>query len=263
MKTSTVVSAMAASALCASAAFAADVWVGVDYESAYVPSGTTCNDGSVLWPCVEVSGMQLGETKLPLVVGFWGNIDLDDSFDPAYHSGRFSEIDVWANIDVAQILETDLFKWYVGYLEYDYPNIGAETDNLLDSKIGCSTPFFDPSLRLKWRLGGPSSGMYELIATVSRDIPLGGEKNAEGKVVSDWVLGLSADCTYIHQPDGSEKDDGLACSFFTVKLGWKDFYVAGSYVAQWDDEVLPDATDENPYGYDVEWIAAAGWGHSF
>lgn len=258
MKTSTIASAVAAAALCSTAAFAADVFVGVDIESAYVPSGTTCNDGAVLWPCVEVSGMQLGEgdnaVTLPFVVGFWGNIDLDDSFDPLYKSGRFSEIDVWCNLDIAQMLEAEDLSLYVGYLEYDYPNNIGETDHLLDAKVGYAVPYLDPSLRLKWRLGGGSTGKYEVIGAIGHDFDLAD---------TGLVFGLSADVTYIGQTSDSDLDDGFACSFFTAKLAWKDFYVSGSYVAQWDDKVLPDATDDNPYGYDVEWIGACGWGHSF
>lgn len=256
MKFSAIASVVAAAALSAVTALAADVFVGVDYESAYVPSGTTCNDGSVLWPCVEVSGMQYGETKLPFIIGFWGNMDLDDSFDPAYHSGRFSEIDLWANLDIAQMMGAEDLSFYVGYLEYDYPNVGGESDNLVDAKIGYAVPYLDPSLRLKWRVGGGSTGMYELIGSIGHTFAIGGED-------SDFGFGLFADLDYIHQCSGSEKDDGFASSFFTAKLSWKDFYVSGSYVAQWDDEVLPDATAENPYGYDVEWVGACGWGHSF
>ncbi|MGI6495352.1 MAG: hypothetical protein ACOX5G_04565 [Kiritimatiellia bacterium] len=253
MKSSTIVSTIAA-ILCAGAVLAADVWVGVDYETAYVPSGTTVNDGSVLWPCVEVSGMKIGETALPLVIGFWGNMDLDDSFDSAYKSGRFSEIDLWANLDLAQMIGDEDLTFYVGYLEYDYPRIGAETDHVFDAKVGYAVPYLNPSLRLKWRVGGPSTGKYELIGRIGHDIPL-----ADTGV----SLGLEADCTYIGQESGSELDDGFACSFLTAKLSWKDFYVSGSYIVQIDDDVLPDATSENPYGYDVEWVGAVGWGRVF
>ncbi len=254
MKTSLIASAVAAAAICSTAAFAADVYTGIDIESAYVPSGTTCNDGVVLWPCVEVSGMQLGETTLPFVVGFWGNMDLDDSFDPIYHSGRFSEIDLWFNLDIAQMIGAEDFSFYTGMLEYDYPNGGSETDYVWDTKLGYKYDLLNPSIRMKYRVGGGSTGKYEVIGAIGHDFALGN---------TGLTFGLAADVTYIGQTSDSDLDDGFACSFFTAKLAWKDFYVSGSYVAQWDDKVLPDATEENPYGYDVEWVGACGWGHSF
>ena len=253
MKFSAIASVVAAAALCAVSASAADVFVGAELSSAYLSSGTTYNDGFVLGPSLEVSNMKYGETELPFILGFWGNIDLDDSFDPAYHSGRFSEIDLWAGLDIAKMIGNEDLTLYVGFLEYDYPNVGGETDYLVDAKVGYKFDYLNPTLRLKWNVGGGASGRCEMIARVGHDFDIG---------ETGVSFGLSADIDYFRWEDGNAKDDGFASSLFAATLSWKDFYLTGGYVAQWDDKVLPDATEESS-GYDVEWIGIFGWGHSF
>ena len=254
MKFSAIVPTVATAALCAATVSAADVHVGLDLQSSKMASGATSNDGAVLQPTIEVSGMQYGGIELPMVLGFWGNMDLDDSFKPSLRSGRFSEFDLWANLDFARMIGNEDLTLYAGYLEYDYPNGGGRTDNVIDTKIGYAVPYLNPSLRVKWNVGGGSSGQCEMVGAIGHVFDLGG---------SGIGLGLFADIDYISQASGSAKGDGFACSTFTAKLSWSDFYVSGSYIARWDKDVLPDATRDNPSGYDVKWVAACGWNHVF
>ena len=59
--------------------------------------------------------------------------------------------------------------------------------------------------------------------------------------------------------DGASTDSGLACADFTAKLSAGPAYVAATYVAQIDDDVLPDG----PWGYDVEWVFSCGVSYEF
>ncbi len=269
MKFSTILtSTLAVAGLCAVSAKAAEVTIGADLQSAYVASGTTCNDGVVLMPWIDIGALKLGDTDLPITLGVWGNMDLDDDFGPVdefgakskiYKSRRFSEVDFNIGVDLGQYIADDL-KFYIGYLEYDYPRLGDETDNLLDVKLGYDfaageTALFNASLRLKYRFGGNSEGKYEVFADINRDF----------QITDDIGLSIGADLVYINvdDMDDASTDSGLACSDIYASLSYGDFYVKCTYIAQIDDDVLPDATDENPWGYDVEWIGAIGWAHTF
>lgn len=268
MKFSTIASVLAVAGLCVSLSKAAEVTIGADVQSAYVASGTTCDDGPVVMPWIDIGGLKLGDTDLPISLGVWGNIDLDDGFGPVdetgakskiYKSRRFSEVDFNIGVDLGQYIAENL-KFYIGYLEYDYPRLGDETDNLLDVKLGYDfasgeTALFNASLRLKYRFGGNSEGKYEVFADINRDF----------KLSDDITLSVGADLVYVNvdDKDGASTDSGLACSDIYAKLGYGDFYVGCTYIAQIDDDVLPDATAEDPWGYDVEWIGAVGWCHTF
>ena len=69
MKSSLIVSSLAVAGLCAVSAEAASVEAGVDFQTAYVATGTTCNDGWVAQPWVSVGGLKVGDTDLPLSLG--------------------------------------------------------------------------------------------------------------------------------------------------------------------------------------------------
>ena len=133
MKSSSA-SALALAGLCAVSVQAADVDVGVDFKSAYVATGATCNDGWVAMPWLSVSGMKVGDTDLPLVFDFWGAMDLEryTPNKPYSRVGRFQEIDLDVMLDLAKIAPIDdNFSYSIGYLEYDYPEQDAETDHLV------------------------------------------------------------------------------------------------------------------------------------
>lgn len=265
MKLSTSALALVAAGLCVSAQAGVDV--GFDFNSAYVPSGATCNDGWVFQPFIDVYDLKIGDVALPVEFDVWGNMDLEDYDDDpeATDPGRFSEIDFQVRFNLAQYIGDDALTLYVGYLEYDYPVAGGDADTLVDAKVGYDfstgdTELFNASLRLKYRVGGPSEGKYEVIGDIHRGFEL-------GQVCEKCSLGLTvgADVVYVDVDDadnnkGEDKlDSGLACADIYAKLSCGDFTVGCTYVAQIDDDVLPDG----PYGYDVEWIATIGWCHGF
>ena len=182
MKFSTSALALAVAGLCVSAQAGADI--GFDFNSAYVPSGATCNDGWVFQPYMDAWDVKVGYN---------------------FKSGE--------------------------------------------------TALFNASLRLKYRFGGNSEGKYELIADIHRGFDL-------SECLS---LTAGADLVYVNVDDadnnkGEDKlDSGLACADIYAKLSCGEFTVGCTYVAQIDDDVLPDGV----YGYDVEWIANIGWYHEF
>ena len=258
------VSALALAGLCAATAVqAADVDVGVDFKSAYVATGATCNDGWTAMPWLSASGFKVGDTEIPLVFDFWGAMDLERYTPnrPYSRVGRFQEIDLDVMLDLAKVAPLDDdFSYSIGYLEYDYPEQPAETDNLILFTAGYDCPLA-PSFTTKYRIGGPSAGKFECALAVSHGITLD-EDNGIG-------LDFSADVWYVNVEDADNKWDaesgeraarsGFACMDFTASLSIQKAYVGVTYVARLDDDVLPDG----PYGYDAKWIASCGISYGF
>ncbi len=264
MKSSLIASSLAVVGLVAGSAQAAEVEAGVDLLSAYLATGATCNDGWVAQPWVSVGGVKIGDTALPLTLGFWGNIDIEKyTPDESSRQGRFQEIDVDLTLDLAKAFGAAKgWSWSLGYVEYDYPGHDAAADHLLKFTGGYDfeTDFgtFTPGVVAKYRIGGPSQGKLEAALSLGYSEALFTLCKAAGQDEedTDLKLGLSADIWYVNvdDVDGASGDSGLACADFTAKLSAGAFYVSATYVAQIDDDVLPDG----PWGYDVEWVFATG-----
>ena len=269
MKSSLIVSSLAVAGLCAVSAEAASVEAGVDFQTAYVATGATCNDGWVAQPWVSVGGLKVGDTDLPLSLGFWGNIDIEKyDEDSSSRAGRFQEIDVDVTLDLAKIFGAAKgWSWSLGYLEYDYPGHDAAADHLLKFAGGYEyeTDFgtFAPGVVAKYRIGGPSQGKLEAALELgwSTDLCTLCEGDGQGDDPTKLNLGLTADVWYVNvdDVDGAETDSGLACADFKAQLKAGPAYVAATYVAQIDDDVLPDG----PWGYDVEWVFSCGVAYEF
>ena len=269
MKSSLIVSSLAVAGLCAVSAEAASVEAGVDFQTAYVATGSTCNDGWVAQPWVSVGGLKVGDTDLPLSLGFWGNIDIEKyDEDSSSRAGRFQEIDVDVTLDLAKIFGAAKgWSWSLGYLEYDYPGHDAAADHLLKFTGGYEyeTDFgtFAPGVVAKYRIGGPSQGKLEAALELgwSTDLCTLCEGDGQGDDPTKLNLGLKADVWYVNvdDVDGAETDSGLACADFKAQLSAGPAYVAATYVAQIDDDVLPDG----PWGYDVEWVFSCGVAYEF
>ena len=264
MKSSLIVSSLAVVGLVAGSAQAAGVEAGVDFASAYIATGTTCNDGWVAQPWVSVFDMKIGDTELPLSLGFWGNIDIEKySADECSRKGRFQEIDVDVTLDLAKIFgAADEWSWSLGYVEYDYPGHDAAADHLLKLagayKYKTDIGTFKPGVVAKYRIGGPSQGKLEAALSLGWSTSLATVCAAENQDDDDTTLdlGLTADIWYVNvdDVDGDAGESGLACADFTASLSAGPVYVSATYVAQIDDDVLPDG----PWGYDVEWVFATG-----
>ena len=244
----------------------AEVYVGGAFQSAYIATGTTCNDGWVFQPYVDVSNFKFGDITVPLTLEFWGNMDLEADFpgDDTYESGRFSEIDLEAILDFAAIMGIDdNVILSLGYLQYDYPTSGATSDHLLDFKLGYNDGMLTPTFRAKYRFAGDSKDKCEIAFMIGHDFALS----------DDITFSLSADCWYVVQANGSSLDDGFACADYTAKIAFKNLYAFATYVQQLDDKVLPDGgrghdvnEDGTPaygWGYDAEWILGVGFDLAF
>lgn len=208
--------------MAASAVYGADASLSLDVASAYVFRGVTLNDGAVLQPGLEVSGLG------GLTIGVWGNLDLDD-YDGSLEKGEFSEVDIYASY----ALPVDLFDLSIGYTEYTYP-MGGNADR----EVGVSA--------------GKSVGPVDLVADVFYGIDGGSEKSlyvelSAGTAFELGVVGaeLGAAVGYLN-PDGGES----GFSHFTVSAGVSYGPVGASvmYIGQIDDDVLPDGAG----AYDVK-----------
>lgn len=251
-------SVLSSSAIAEEAGNSAHVYLGGTFQSAYIASGTTVNDGWVFMPYLEVSDFVFAGKSIPLTLGFWGNMDLDEKFpgDDSYAAGRFSEVDLNATFDLASVFGLEDVIFSAGWLCYVYPQNGAESDQLIDAKLGCKKCPLTPTFRAKYRFSGPSKDKCEIGFMIGHTFDL--ENNL-------W-LNLGADVWYIIQAPGSADDDGFACADFTAKLGYGSVYAFGTYVSQIDDKVLPDGGKTGlgyNWGYDVEWIAGVGFDLAF
>ena len=239
----------------------AEVYVGGSFQSAYIATGTTCNEGWVFQPYVDVSNFKFGDFTLPLTLEFWGNPDLEEDFagDDSYQSGRFSEIDLEAILDLAALAGIDEKAILsLGYLQYDYPTSGANSDHLIDFKVGYKDGYLTPTLRTKYRFAGDSKDKCEIAFAIGHDFELDKDLGI--------TFGLSADCWYVIQADDSDLDDGFACADYTAKLSWNWLYAFATYIQQLDDDVLPDGgrtPDGYNWGYDAEWIFGVGFDLAF
>lgn len=252
MKSSIIASAVIAAGLCASAS-AAEVTLGVDFASAYVATGATCNDGWVFTPWADIGGLKVGDTALPLTFGVWANYDIEDDYSAGYDKWHTSEIDFSVTFDLGALwTPCEDFSWSIGYLEYDYPN-GGDANNLIDYRMGYNC-FLSPSFRAKYRLDTATEGKCEFQVKIGHDFGL----------TDDLSLSLSADCWYVHQSKNEEtRDDGFACADFSASLNYKAFYAAVTYIAQIDDDVLPDSEGPEGFGYDVDWVFSVGTSYTF
>jgi hypothetical protein len=224
---------------------AAEATVGADVASAYVFRGVTFNDGFVLQPYVDVSG-------LPIDLGFWANMDLDD-MDGDLTSGEISELDIWLSYTLP--LGIDGLDVSVGYCEYLYPGIGGgvneqgeeeqgEADRELSLTVGLSEIPLAPELTLAYGVGGAPDKSLHAELGLGQSVDL----------CEDVSLDLGASVAY-ESPD--EGDDGF--SYYTASAGLSYAFLSASvtYVGQIDDDVL---TDDD---YDVEVYGTVGASYTF
>ena len=221
----------------ATGADAAEASVSVDVASAYVFRGATFNDGAVLQPGLEVSG-------LPIDLGVWGNLDLDD-YDGAVEDGQFSEIDIYGSYSLP--IESEDVEVSVGYTEYVYPSAGGDADREVSLSAGLALPLA-PSVTASYGVdGGIDKDLY-VEAGVSHGVEVSEDLSVEG----------GATMAFLDDDDG---ESGL--SNFTVSLSATyKFLTAGvTYVGRIDDDVLADVEDGG--AYDTEVYGTIGISHAF
>lgn len=243
MKTSTIgsiASAIAISFCMSSAASAASIDLYSDIASSYLSRGSTFNDGMVWQPGFDVYDFKLGETEIPLSLGIWANMDLEEVKDGdavVYEKGKFSEVDF--NMDLAIPTGTDKVGFSIGYLTYFYPGQDAETDNLLTAKISVDT-ILNPWAKVLYGFDGGC----EKTAWIDFGVK-------EGYDIQDTDCSVGAFVTGYYYLN-AEGEDGLASVQAGVSASWKIITVKASYFAQCDDEILSDSS------YVKEWLGSIG-----
>jgi len=231
MKKAVIAVMMAAMATAAIAEDGATVKLSADLASAYVFRGSTFNDGAVLQPGIEVGG-------LPVTLGVWANIDIDD-YDGAVEGSQFSEIDISASYDLGA-------GFGLGYCEYTYPSGGGDADREVSLSYEASLPG-TPSVSVNYGIDGGIDKSLYIEAGVSHEIK-----------TDATTISLGAAVGY------ADPDEGEAgFSHFAVSAG-ASYGVASltlNYVGQIDDDVLPDVEDGG--SYDVGFYAVLGVAKEF
>jgi len=221
-----------------------EVSVSADVASAYVFRGVTFNDGPVLQPGVEVSG-------LPIVFGVWGNLNLGD-YDGMLVEGQFSEIDLWAVYNIP--LGLDPFWVSIGYSEYNYPSAGGDADREAWASIGLDVPLA-PTLDVYYGLDGAVRKSFFAEASIGHELALGRGVGLE----------LGAAIAYLLSDSG---EDGFSHVEASADLSWSLLTGGVTYIGQIDDDVLTDyvpatANAGAALGYDVEVVGVLGIGADF
>ena len=118
-----------------------ELTAAMDINSAYVWRGLTVNDGLVVQPWIDLSGVRVG--KVPLSFNIWSNYDIGD-FGGTLRKNRFSEVDFTLSAELG-------YGFIMGYSRYMY--ITGDHSSIPDTGelfIGWSTEtdILTPSLTL-------------------------------------------------------------------------------------------------------------------
>lgn len=227
---STTAAAALALAALPGAAVAAEASVSVDVAGAYVFRGATFNDGLVVQPGLEVSG-------LPIDIGVWANLDIDD-YDGAVADGEFSEIDVYGSYSLP-IEGVDIS---LGYTEYTYPGGGAEADREVSVSTGLDV-ILDPSLAVFYGFEGGIEESWYAEAAVGHAFDL----------TDALRLELGATVGYMNPNTG---ESGFSHFTASATAGYGIVSAGVTYVGQIDDDVLPDVEDGGVYDTEVYAVLA-------
>ena len=227
---------------------AAEVSVTADFASAYVFRGSTFNDGFVIQPGIEASGLGLPEAYGALTVGAWGNVDIDD-YANTLPISEFSEIDWYGSYSLPVFVDSlDLF---IGYTDYTYPGAAGASDK--EANIGAGYEIAGVGLGLTYYQG------------------IGGAVN--GSTYIEFALGYGFDFSEtlsgsVDARFGYADYEGGESGFNDYDIGASLAYALGevwsvgatlTYIGQGDDVVLPDGMGE----YDVDVVGVLSLGASF
>lgn len=232
--------AITMAALAAGVANAADVSASVDFASAYIFRGTTLNDGFVMQPGAEISGLPIPEKFGSIAIGTWANFDFGD-YDGAVEENQFSEIDYYVNYS----LPVSVVDLGIGYIEYTYPN-GGDADREFNFSVGKElwTNGIYASVVANYGVDGAVEENWYIQAGLDYGIDLTDKLSlAAGATIAVAIL--------------DEGDDGFNDATLSLGASYaltENWALNGSvtYVAQLDDDVL---TDE---AYDRKGFASIG-----
>jgi len=210
------------------------VSLSLDVASSYVFRGVTLNSGAVAQPGLEVTGC-----GLPLTIGVWGNLDIDDD-DGSLAAGQFSEIDLYASYAIP----IDCVELSAGYVEYTYPggaadpvvstdadgaataeavSVPADREVSLGASVDC---LLSPSVSFHYGLGGGIAGVLYAEAGVEHGF----------EITDDLGIGLSAELAF------TASGDGAGFPHFTAgaEAGYGPVSLGVTYVGRIDDSLLGD-----------------------
>ena len=219
----------------------AEVSVTTDFASAYVFRGVTLNDGFVVQPGIEATGLGLPEQYGSVTLGAWGNYDLDDYVPAGAVGSSFQETDWYGSYGLPQFVEgLDLF---VGYTEYSY---GAGSSDK-EVNVGAGYEVIGIALGLTYYQG------------------VGG--NIGTSSYTEFALGYGFDFseTFSGSVDarlGFADQDGGETGFSDYDVGASLAYALNeqwgigaslTYIGQGDDKVLGDSGVASA-GYDVDLV---------
>jgi uncharacterized protein (TIGR02001 family) len=231
MKKAILMTVMMAGVAVAGAARGAEASASLDVASAYVFRGATFNDGLVLQPGLEVAG-------LPITLGVWGNLDVDD-YGGALEKWEFSEIDIYASYDIP----VEVIGLSLGYCEYTYP-AGGEADREVSLTAGLDT-LLAPSVMVAYGFDGAIERTVYVEASLGHDFELSECSS----------LSLGATVGYVSPDEG---EAGFSHYTASASLSYKALSAGVTYIGQIDDDVLPDVEDGGAYDVSVVGTLSAG-----
>jgi uncharacterized protein (TIGR02001 family) len=229
---------MITAAMVAGAVSAADVSAGVDFASAYVFRGVTLNDGFVMQPYAEISGLPIPEEYGSLAVGIWANYDIDSV---GSDGSSVSEIDYY----ISYTLPVELLDISVGYCEYTYPN-GGDSDQELSLSLGSAigTNGLYASVGVYYGIGGAIENSWYIQPALDYEVSLSDALSASA--------GVSVGYAVIDDGESGFNDASVSLGLgYALNDTWS-LSAGVSYVMQLDDDVLTDDA------YDVGLIGSLG-----
>ena len=232
----------------------AEVGVTADFASAYVFRGATFNDGFVVQPGIEASGLGLPEAYGSVAVGAWGNFDVDD-YGGTLAGSEFSEIDWYASYSLPSLVDgLDLF---VGFTEYTYMDPtgagGIPADKEAHVGLGYEVAGIDLGATAYLGTGGGINGnaYYDLSVAYAY------------AVSEELELSVGALVGYFDPDAGTSGwNDGVFDLAASYALGevWS-VGASAAYIAQLDDDVLVDVGKGG--AYDVDFVGMLSLGATF
>ena len=216
----------------------AGVSITADLASAYVFRGVTLNDGFVVQPGIEASGLGFPEQYGSVTFGAWGNYDLDDYAPAGAVGSSFQETDWYGSYSLPQWVEG--LELFVGYTEYSY---GAGSSDK-EANVGAGYEVVGIALGLTYYQG------------------VGGHIGTSS--YTEFALGYSLDFSdrfsgSVDARFGFVDQDGGETGFSDYDLGGSVSYALNeqwglgatlTYIGQGDEDVLAKA----PGAYDVDWV---------
>ena len=209
--------------------------VSLDAVNAYVFRGSTLNDGFVLQPGGEVgfSGFS---------AGVWANYDVSD-YDGALDDNKFSEVDLYGSCSIP----VEFIDASVGYTAYIYPLDSTDADHEISLSLGLDV-ILAPSIGVFYGVGGGIKESLYIEVGIGHEVELAEDLSAECGIAIGYL-------------DPEEGDSGFSHSDISIGMSYKAFSASVTYVAQIDEDVLPNVDDGG--SYDAEVIAMVGVNQAF